>query len=139
MGKTTRFGVSLDTDLLEPFDALCERRGCANRSEAIRDLIRAALVDDAWERANAAGAGTLTLVYDHHRSDLAHKLNAVQHEAHECVVASLHVHLDHDNCLEVIVLQGEGRQIRAMAQRLLAIKGVKHGALTLTTTGRGLA
>ena len=69
----------------------------------------------------------------------AHKLNAVQHEAHECVVASLHVHLDHDNCLEVIVLQGEGRQIRAMAQRLLAIKGVKHGALTLTTTGRGLA
>ena len=138
MGNTTRFGVSLDEDLLEPFDQLCERRGYSNRSEAIRDLIRATLVQDSWEHTNAEGAGTLTLVYDHSRNDLANKLTQMQHEAHHSVVASLHVHLDHDNCLEVLVLRGNGNQIRDFANRLIATRGVKHGSLTLTTTWQDL-
>lgn len=138
MGKTTRFGVSLDTDLLAPFDALCERQGYGNRSEALRDLIRKALVQDAWERAAGGGAGTLTLVYDHHKSDLARKLMRIQHDDHECIVATLHVHLDHHNCLEVLVLRGTAERIRTLANRLLSTKGVKHGAFSLTTTGEDL-
>ena len=138
MGKTTRFGVSLDADLLEPFDALCERNGYGNRSEAIRDLIRKALVRDAWEHAAGGGAGTLTLVYDHHKSDLARKLMRIQHDDHDCIVATLHVHLDHFNCLEVLVLRGEAERIRNLANRLISTRGVKHGAFALTTTGEGL-
>lgn len=139
MGKTTRFGVSLDSDLLEPFDALCARNGYGNRSEAIRDLIRDALVRDAWEHAEGGGAGTLTLVYDHHKSDLARKLMKIQHDEHESIAATLHVHLDHDNCLEVLVLRGEANRLRDLANKLQSSKGVKHGNLVLTTTGRNLA
>lgn len=138
MGATTRFGVSLDSDLLAPFDALCERRGYSNRSEALRDLIRKALVEDAWQNA-AEGAGTLTLVYDHHKSDLARKLMRMQHDEHDCIVATLHVHLDHYNCLEVLVLKGDAARVRRLAERLIATRGVKHGAFTCTTTGQDLA
>ena len=138
MGATTRFGVSLDSDLLAPFDALCERRGYSNRSEALRDLIRKALVEDAWQNA-AEGAGTLTLVYDHHKSDLARKLMRMQHDEHDCIVATLHVHLDHYNCLEVLVLKGDAARVRRLAERLIATRGVKHGAFTCTTTGQDIA
>ena len=138
MGKTIRFGVSLDSDLLEPFDALCARRSYSNRSEAIRDLIRRTLVEDAWEHAEGEGAGTLTLVYDHHKNDLVRRLVAIQHDAHECIVATLHVHLDHHNCLEVLVLKGDADKVRSLADRLTSTRGVKHGAFSLTTTGRDL-
>ncbi len=138
MGKTIRFGVSLDTELLEPFDALCTRCGYNNRSEAIRDLIRKSLVENAWNTAQGEEAGTLTLVYDHHKSDVAKKLMHMQHDDHDCVIATLHVHLDHHNCLEVLVLQGATERIRNLAHKLISTKGVKHGAFSLTTTGQDL-
>jgi CopG family nickel-responsive transcriptional regulator len=137
MGTTIRFGVSLDSDLLSRFDTLCGRQGYANRSEAIRDLIRNALVREEWE-AEGMVAATLTLVYDHHKSDLAQKIITVQHNYLHLVITTLHVHLDHDNCLEVLVLKGSSREAREVAERLIAAKGVKFGRLSLATTGKNL-
>ncbi len=138
MSKVTRFGVSLDSTLLASFDALCEKNSYANRSEAIRDLIRKALVEDSWNTAQNEAAGTLTLVYDHHKSDISKRLTALQHDAHDCIIATLHVHLDHHNCLEVLVLKGEAERIRQLANALISIRGVKHGAFSSTTTGQDL-
>lgn len=139
MGKLTRFGVSLDEELLEPFDALCAVKGYSNRSEAIRDLIRKALVAEEWQQADGQGAGTLTLVYDHHKNDLARRLTQMQHDEHDITIATLHVHLDHHNCLEVLILKGEAARVRALADKLISCKGVKHGTFSGTTTGQDLA
>ena len=132
MGKTIRFGISLDDKLLDQFDTLCAKRGSPNRSEAIRDLIRATLVEDRWEEEKSVVAGTLTMVFDHHKSDLAQRLTEEQHEFHDLIITTLHVHLDHDNCLEVLILRGKSADIRALAQRILAVKGVQHGQLALS-------
>ena len=139
MGKLTRFGVSLDEELLEPFDALCAVKGYSNRSEAIRDLIRKALVAEEWHQADGQGAGTLPLVYDHHKNDLARRLTQMQHDEHDIIIATLHVHLDHHNCLEVLILKGEAARVRALADKLISCKGVKHGTFSGTTTGQDLA
>ena len=139
MGKLTRFGVSLDEELLEPFDPLCAVKGYSNRSEAIRDLIRKALVAEEWHQADGQGAGTLTLVYDHHKNDLARRLTQMQHDEHDIIIATLHVHLDHHNCLEVLILKGEAARVRALADKLISCKGVKHGTFSGTTTGQDLA
>jgi CopG family transcriptional regulator, nickel-responsive regulator len=138
LGKTIRFGVSLDSDLLEKFDSLSEERCYQTRSEAIRDLIRGCLVQREWEDLGKEIVGTVTLVYDHHQKDLAQKLTEIQHDALEAIVTSLHVHLDHHNCMEVLVLRGQGEQVRGLAQRLISTKGVKHGQLSLATTGKDL-
>lgn len=138
MGKTIRFGVSLDSDLLDKFDSLCEEQSYQTRSEAIRDLIRNTLVKKEWEDTDREIAGTLTMVYDHHQSQLAQRLTELQHEAHEVILSSLHVHLDHHNCLEVLVLKGSGEVVRRLGQKLISTKGVKHGKLSLTTTGEDL-
>lgn len=138
MGRTIRFGVSLDSDLLEKFDALCDDRCYQTRSEAIRDLIRNTLVQQEWEDTDREIAGTLTIVYDHHKSDLAQRLTEIQHDHHGIIITSLHVHLDHHNCLEVLVLKGPGADVRSLSQRLISTKGVKHGKLSLTTTGQDL-
>lgn len=138
MGQTIRFGVSLDSDLLEKFDALCEERCYQTRSEAIRDLIRSTLVEEEWKDEKREIAGTLTLVYDHHKSDLSQKLVEIQHDHHHVIITSLHVHLDHDNCLEVLVLKGDGNEVRTLSQKLASTKGVKHGKLSLATTGQDL-
>ncbi len=139
MGKTIRFGVSLDEELLEPFDSLCAKHKYSNRSEAIRDLIRKALVADKWETdAPDEGAGTLTMVYDHHKNDLSRRLMSIQHNSHANIAATLHIHLDHHNCLEVLVLKGHVGQIRELAEKLISCKGVKHGSFTMTTTGHDL-
>ncbi len=138
MGQTIRFGVSLDSDLLEKFDALCEERCYQTRSEAIRDLIRNTLVEEEWKDDNREIAGTLTLVYDHHKSDLSQKLVEIQHDHHHVIITSMHVHLDHDNCLEVLVLKGDGNEVRTLSQKLASTKGVKHGKLNLATTGQDL-
>lgn len=138
MAKLARFGVSLNEDLLTPFDALCRRKSYTNRSEAIRDLIRQALIQDSWKRNEGEVAGTLTLVYDHHSNDLARRLMDVQHEHYTVVVTSLHVHLDHHNCLEVLVLRGRADQVGTLADRLIACNGVKHGVFVPTTTGKDL-
>ena len=132
MSNLIRFGVSLEEDLLTAFDAWRERRASPSRSEAIRDLIRAALVEETTAKGEAQAVGTLSLVYDHHHSDLAQRLTELQHDVHDLIVTSLHIHLDHDNCLEVLVLRGRSDEISGLAQRILAVKGVKHGQLALS-------
>ncbi len=138
MGNTIRFGVSLDSDLLDRFDALCDKRGYQARSEAIRDLIRNTLVEQEWEDSNGDVAATLTLVYDHHKSDLAQRVTTAQHDHHHLIITTLHVHLDHHNCLEVLVLKGPGPDVRGLAQRLISTKGVMFGRLSPATTGKNL-
>jgi CopG family nickel-responsive transcriptional regulator len=138
MGKTIRFGVSLNSDLLEKFDDLCEEKSYPNRSEAIRDLIRGVLVERQQQLGDSEIAAVLTLVYDHHVSDLSQRLVEIQHDEHDVILTSVHVHLDHHNCLEVLILKGAGDAIKRLSDKLVATKGVKHGKLTLTTTGQGL-
>uniref|UniRef100_A0A7C4EI35 Putative nickel-responsive regulator n=1 Tax=Fundidesulfovibrio putealis TaxID=270496 RepID=A0A7C4EI35_9BACT len=138
MGKTIRFGVSLNSDLLDKFDDLCLERSYPNRSEAIRDLIRGVLVEKEQEITGAEIAAVLTLVYDHHFSDLSQRLVEIQHDEHDVILTSVHVHLDHHNCLEVLILKGPGDAIKRLSDKLISTKGVKHGKLTLTTTGQGL-
>lgn len=134
-----RVGISLDRKLLERFDELIDRRGWPNRSEAIRDLIRAALVQDDWENETEETVAAVVLVYDHHARELDHRLKELQHRAHDTVVSSMHVHLDHDNCLETIILRGSAREIRALGDALIGSRGVRHGTLVPSTTGDGLA
>jgi CopG family nickel-responsive transcriptional regulator len=126
-----RFGVAMDADLLQRFDEHIGAKGYGNRSEALRDLVRADLVNAHLKRDGLAVA-TLTLVYDHHVRELSEKLTDMQHDLGEHVVSTLHVHLDHDHCLEVIVLRGPAGLIQSAADRLLATKGVKHGRLVAT-------
>lgn len=139
MGQTIRFGVSLDSDLLEKFDALCTQRCYQTRSEAIRDLIRGVLVQKEREDLGRSMVGTLTLIYDHHQSDLAQKMAEIQHTSLDVIVTALHIHLDHHNCMEVLILRGPGQEIKSAAERLIATKGVKHGNLHLATTGEDLS
>jgi CopG family nickel-responsive transcriptional regulator len=138
MNKLARFGVSLDQDLLAEFDRLIEQRSYTNRSEAIRDLIRDSLVGQEWNE-NKETVATITFVYDHHVPDLTGKLVRIQHDFQGHIMAGMHVHLDHDHCLEVLVARGKGTAIRKVADALLSVKGVKHGKLTMTTTGKGLS
>ena len=139
MGELVRFGVAMDEGLLARFDELVARRGsAANRSEAIRDLVRDALVDAQWEEAEGEVVATVTMVFDHHANDLAERLDAIQHAHFDKVVSTLHVHLDAHNCLEVLVIRGESESVRGIAESLLAAKGVKHGKVVTTTAGRDL-
>lgn len=139
MGQLTRFGVAMDEDLLERFDALVARRGvAANRSEAMRDLVRDALVEAEWEDSDEEIVGTVTMVFDHHASDLSEKLDGLQHRHFDKIVSTMHIHLDAHNCLEVLVVRGSSGQVRDIADALLGTKGVKHGKLVTTTTGRHL-
>lgn len=131
MAALIRTGVSIEEDLLEQFDRLITKRGYQNRSEALRDLIRESLIEDQSEE-NGMVVGTLTMIYDHHKPNLSEKLTSVQHHAHDNVLAATHVHLDHDNCLEVIILKGPAKEIRQLADGMLALRGVKHGKLVLT-------
>lgn len=132
MGDLARIGVAIDEDLLKKFDALNARRGYANRSEAFRDLIRDALIEDKAAAPDSEVVGTLTLVYDHHVRLLQERLTHMQHEHHTEIISTLHVHLDDHNCLEVLVLRGKSSRVRSIADRLIATKGVQHGRLTLT-------
>jgi len=138
MNKLVRFGVSLDEDLLKNFDGLISAQKYTNRSEALRDLIRDTLVGQQW-RDDKATVGVVSFVYDHHVRDLTNKLTNIQHDFQGHIMAGLHVHLDHDHCLEVVVVKGKGSQVKQVADALISVKGVKHGKLTMTTTGRGLS
>ena len=136
MTGLARFGISLDQRLLESFDKLIADKGYVNRSEAIRDMIRNALVEDLVERTDStATVGTVTLVYDHHTRDLSDRLTEHQHSHHDAIVSALHVHLDAHHCLEVIVVRGSAAQVKRLADELIGTKGVKHGKLVLTTAG----
>lgn len=134
MADLSRFGVSVEEELLESFDELIAAQNYANRSEALRDLMRDALVKSKLEDSPEEGdaLGSLTLVYDHHASELNDKMNEIQHDHHDLVVSVLHVHVSHDDCMEVIVLRGNLREIRRLSDALLSLKGVKHGKLFVT-------
>jgi len=134
MGELARIGVSLETDLLVQFDGLIKQKGYDNRSEAIRDLIRDQLLGVQIDQ-NRVVVGTLTIVYDHHRPNLTEKLVEAQHQLGEKVLSSMHVHLDHHNCLEVIVIKGRSREIRHFGNGILSLRGVNHGQLVVTSTG----
>jgi CopG family nickel-responsive transcriptional regulator len=139
MGHLVRFGVAMDDELLARFDRLVAARGTgANRSEAVRDLVRDALVDSEWEGSTEEIVGTITMVFSHGGSDLADKLDALQHAHHREIVSAMHVHLDAHNCLEVLVVRGSSADVRSIAETLLGTKGVKHGKLVTTTVGSHL-
>jgi CopG family transcriptional regulator, nickel-responsive regulator len=138
MNELARFSVSMDSRLLGQFDRLIEARGYENRSEAIRDLVRNALVEEEWASGSERVAATVTLVYSHHHTNVGERLGHIQHHHVGIVVSATHVHLDNDNCLEVVILRGKSREVRALAEELIAIKGVIHGKVVSTTEGRHL-
>lgn len=138
MSKLVRFGVSINDDLLEPFDELCGKKGYATRSEAIRDLIRASIANEKFGTSPVSG-GTLTLVYDHHKHDLARRLMSIQHEDHDIIITAMHVHIDISNCLEVLILKGENSRVRRLAEKLISAKGVKYGIFNPVPEGGELA
>lgn len=129
-----RFSVSLDENLLADFDTFIQQREYGNRSEAVRDLIRKAFVKDEWE-ADKEVVGVITLVYDHHQNQLQDKITELQHDFHHQITSSTHVHMDHHNCLEVIIVRGKAQKIQNLAERLTALRGVKDGHLAMTSTG----
>lgn len=132
-----RFSVAMPEDLLMKFDQLVARRGLAkNRSEVVRDLVRDALVQDEAGVPGAEVMGTLTIVYNHHAADVQEKLQDIQHSYLDYVVSSMHVHVDEDRCLEVVVMRGETTVVSGIANLILGTKGVQHGGLVLTTTGK---
>ena len=133
MGMLSRIGVSLDSELLERFDSFIADKGYENRSEAFRDLIRDRLVGSAVISGSALVVGTVTLIYDHHTRLLPEKLTDLQHESHALVISTLHAHLDHENCLEVVVLRGKSREVQKLADRLISTKGVQHGRLVMSS------
>lgn len=137
MSELARIGVAIDSDLLDKFDELIARRGYANRSEAFRDLIREELIAQSWESPESLVIGTVTLVYDHHVRQLSDRLIDMQHDHHHLILSTLHVHLDHDNCLEVLVVKGKADHVRKIADALISTKGVKHGRLVITAPDGG--
>lgn len=137
MGELVRFGVSMDAELLARFDGLIAELGYANRSEALRDLVRDRLVQREWE-AGEEVVGVVVLLYDHHKRELADRLTDLQHEHHDLILSTMHIHLDEANCLEVLAVRGPGNEVQRLADRLIGLKGVKHGKLAATSTGRRL-
>jgi CopG family transcriptional regulator, nickel-responsive regulator len=140
MSNLIRFGVSLDRELLEKYDTYLSEHGYDNRSEGIRDLIRDALIAKGWEALDDAEErmAVVTIVYDHHESDLPGRLTELQHESHNVVHSALHIHLDRHNCLEILVLRSTARHIMDLGNKLIGTRGVRHGKMILTTTGKDL-
>jgi len=132
-----RFGVSLEKSLIDKFDRYIRKQNYTNRSEAIRDLIRQELIKKEWKEG-ADVAGAITLIYDHHRKELLGKLTDIQHDFQKYIISTQHIHLDHDNCLEIIAVKGNSGSIRKLADTLRSIKGVKHGTLSMSSTGSHL-
>jgi CopG family nickel-responsive transcriptional regulator len=138
MDGLTRFGVSIPDSLLADFDRLNARKGYQNRSEAIRDLIRDSLVTEEWRAGNKEMVGTISLVYSHHTRELSRILTRLQHDHYRTILSTLHIHMDKHHCLEVLVVKGKGEEIQKIGDRLIGTKGVKHGKLSLTSTGKNL-
>jgi CopG family transcriptional regulator, nickel-responsive regulator len=134
MNTIIRFGVSIDERLLKQFDTLIDEKGYVNRSEAIRDLIRNMIVSEDTADPDADTIGTLTLVYSHEARELSDKLNDIQHHNYNNIVSSTHIHLDEHNCLEVLILRGKAAIVKSIADKLLSIKNVRHGKLTITSS-----
>jgi CopG family nickel-responsive transcriptional regulator len=138
MGVLSRIGIALDSDLLERFDRSIEKRGYTNRSEAFRDLIRDRLVSEQTAAPDAVVVGTITLIYDHHAHGVSEKLTGLQHAHHALVVSTSHAHLDHDSCLEVLIVHGKSARIENFADRLIGLKGVQHGRLVMTVSAHAI-
>jgi len=137
MSKLFRFGISLEKDLLDKFDRLIREKNYTNRSEAFRDLIREDLVKAEWKK-NKEIVGAITLIYDHHKRELVNKLMDIQHDFGDIIISSQHIHLDHNNCLEIIAVKGSSKDAQKLADSLKSVKGVKHGTLSLSTTGKDI-
>ena len=131
--KLSRFGVSIENELLSRFDSYIAREGYSTRSKAIADLIRKEFVSDLFARGGNV-AGAVTIVYDHHKREVVNKLLDIQHDHGEMIISAQHVHLDHDNCLEIIAVKGPGSRVRSLADSLKSVKGVKHATLSVTST-----
>ncbi len=134
----TRISISLPPQLAEQLDSMVKEKGYDNRSLAVADMVRAQLVEHRQNAGQGEIAGTITLVYDHHKQHVQATLTDIQHDHHAAIISTLHVHLDHDNCLEVLVVRGKASLVKRIADELIAAKGVKHGKLTVTTTGERL-
>lgn len=131
MSKLTRFGISIENELLALFDKRIQNKKYRNRSEAIRDLIREKLSGEKLENVNANAFGIISFVYDHHKREIQKQLNGIQHDAYKSVVFTTHIHIDHDNCLEIIILKDKAKTINKIAENILGLKGVKNGKVTL--------
>jgi CopG family nickel-responsive transcriptional regulator len=138
MPAITRFGVSIEERLLKNFDRLIAEKGYQNRSEAIRDLIRDSFVQEEWKEGTKEMVGTIAIVYSHHTRELSRTLTDMQHRFYKTILSTLHIHLDEDHCLEVLVVRGKGEELKKIGDRLIGTKGVKHGKLSLTSTGQNL-
>jgi CopG family nickel-responsive transcriptional regulator len=136
--SVSRFSVSLPPALLKQLDQMASEKGYDNRSLAIADMIRSELVEHRQNDSKGEIAGTITLVYDHHKQHVQETLTDIQHDHHDVIVSTVHVHLDHHNCLEVLIVRGQAGVIKKIADELTAARGVKHGKLTVTTTGKDL-
>lgn len=137
MSKLVRFGVSLEEELLKNFDRYIREKEYQNRSEAIRDLIRGEFVKKEWSE-NKEVCGIISLIYNHHKRELVNKLTDIQHDFHRLVISSQHIHLDHDNCLETIVVKGKSKEIEKLDYKMKSAKGVKYGTLSMATVGKEL-
>lgn len=137
MSDLIRFGISLEKELSAQFDQRIKQKAYSNRSEAIRDLIRQDLVQQQWQEGKEV-AGAVTLIYDHHRRELLNKITDIQHDFQPVIISAQHIHLDHHNCLEIIAVKGNPSEVVKLADKLKAVKGVKHTTLSMSTTGKGL-
>jgi len=137
--EIVRFGVSMEKNLLADFDGLISRKGYTNRSEALRDLVRDHLVEEEWKVEKKEMIGTITIVYNHHTWGLSGTLIELQHHFHNLIISTMHLHMDENNCLEVLVVKGMVDKIKSIADKLISTRGVKHGKLTMTTTGKELS
>lgn len=131
-----RFSVSMPEELVQQFDEMAEEKGFSNRSQALSSVVRDALVEYHGQCGTPEIAGTITLVYDHHTRNIQMTLTEVQHDHGDLIIAAMHVHLDHQNCMEVLAVRGEAQAVKSMADHLITTKGIKHGRLTMTTTGQ---
>ncbi|MFN4131472.1 MAG: nickel-responsive transcriptional regulator NikR [Caldimicrobium sp.] len=136
MEELARFGISIPKELLKAFDDYIERKHYANRSEAIRDLIRQKLVEEEWKESEDEVAGVITYLYDHHKRELADKLLELQHDYYNKIITTQHIHVDHERCLEVILVKGKASEIKELADKIQGLKGVLHLNLALTTLGK---
>lgn len=139
MSEATRFGVSMSRGLLAQFDALIQELGLPNRSEAIRHLVRERLVKSEWETSREEIVATISIVFSHEVRELTERLTEIQHKYYRQIISTMHVHLDAHNCLEILAIKGRADQVKGIADRLLSTKGIKHGRLATTSTGKKLA
>jgi CopG family nickel-responsive transcriptional regulator len=138
MEKIIRFGVAMPRELLDKFDSLIAKKNYPNRSQALRDLVRQTMVEEEWKLDNKETIGTITIVYNHHYKEISDVLTDLQHHYCKEIISCLHVHLDKENCLEVLVIKGKSQKIKDIADKLIVTKGVKHGKLIRSTTGKEL-